>query len=573
MSRKRRQDNELIDITRAKFAKTVRAGTFMEFLIQDANVTRKAFMRWWIEDYLKSSHGKALPKAVKTEIKGLIEARPPNPISRESLLPGTVSVIQTWESIPLVPGSVEWAKARVRLIRDVIFDGRFKEYQDHFDLDATPEEIAHARCWMHQREDGQLDYYRSLAQLWSYKDIEWSNEGPVTKLADPTLTAVEFPPVPANPLSNPNRLRISVDDFELHLSVLTISSREEQQQQPPQQPPQQHTAETSTADASKRAMEPSMEVVFQQQQRVKEEHAPKGIIDGVITGQSRVKEEHARGKNVEVDSPHIKNEPGEQEDDEIEIIQQLQIKNERGEDDAEVEIIWPPHVKNERGEDDAEVEIIWPPHVKNEHAPKEVVDGVITKQPRVKEEHAPEADVKATGAATQQPQIQKERVEEEAGDSDVEIIAPPPIKEKHAHHNGDTDLAIIIEPPPSITKAHAPHDDGEVDRATTTQQQPHVKKEQEHARQDDGEVDRAATQQKSQIKKEEHAREAEEVEVEVHGGIIQQPHIKTEPARQEEIEVDGATTQQPRIKKERMEAEDREGDSDLEIIESLEYHD
>lgn len=118
----------------------------MEFLIQDANVTRKAFMRWWIEDYLKSSHGKALPKAVKTEIKGLIEARPPNPISRESLLPGTVSVIQTWESIPLVPGSVEWAKARVRLIRDVIFDGRFKEYQDHFDLDATREETAHARC-------------------------------------------------------------------------------------------------------------------------------------------------------------------------------------------------------------------------------------------------------------------------------------------------------------------------------------------------------------------------------------------------------------------------------------------
>ena len=110
----------------------------MEFLIQDANVTRKAFMRWWIEDYLKSSHGKALPKAVKTEIKGLIEARPPNPTSRESLLPGTVSVIKTWESIPLVPGSVEWAKARVRLIRDVIFDGRFKEYQDHFDLDATP---------------------------------------------------------------------------------------------------------------------------------------------------------------------------------------------------------------------------------------------------------------------------------------------------------------------------------------------------------------------------------------------------------------------------------------------------
>ncbi len=483
-------------------------------------------MRWWIEDYLKSLHGKALPKAVKTEIKGLIEARPPNPTSRESLLPGTVSVIKTWESIPLVPGSVEWAKARVRLIRDVIFDGRFKEYQDHFDLDATPEEIAHARCWIYQREDGRLDHYRSLAQPWSYKGMEWSNEGPVTKLADPTLTAVEFPPVPANPLSNPNRLRISVDDFELRLSALTISSREEQQQQPPQQPPQQHTAETGTADASKRAMEPSMEVVFQQQQqqRVKEEHAPKGIIDGVITGQSHVKEEHARGKNVEVDSLHIKNERGEQEEDEIEIIQQLQIKNERGEEDeAEVEIIRRPLIKKEHVHNgDAEVEIIEPP--------------------LIKKEHAREAEVEVTGTATQQPQIKKERVEEEAGDSDVEIITPPPIKDKRAHHNGDTDLEIIIEPPPPITK--------------------------EHARQDDGDVDRATTQQQSQIKKEEHAHNGD-----ADGEIIQQPHIKAEPAHQGDI--DSATTQQSQIKKERLEAgeEAEDGDSDVEIVERPEYRD
>ena len=411
----------------------------MEFLIQDANVTRKAFTRWWIEDYLKSSHGKALPKAVKTEIKGLIEARPPNPTSRESLLPGTVSVIKTWESIPLVPGSVEWAKARVRLIRDVIFDGRFKEYQDHFDLDATPEEIAHARCWMYQREDGRLDHYRSLAQPWSYKNIEWSNEGPVTKPADPTLTAVEFPPVPANPLINPNRLRISVDDFELRLSALTISSREEQQQQPPQQPPpQQHPANTRTADASKRAMEPSMEVVFQQQQqqqRVKEEHAPKGVIGGVITGQSHVKEEHARGENVEVSCLHIKNERGEQEEDEIEIIQQLQIKIERGqEDDAEVGIIQPPHVKNEHAHnEDAEVEIIQPPHVRNEHTHNGDAEVEIIEPPHIEKEHAREADVEVTGAATQQPQIKKERL-------DVEIIAPPPIKDKHAHLDGDTGL-------------------------------------------------------------------------------------------------------------------------------------
>ena len=92
----------------------------------------------------------------------------------------------------------------------------------------------------------------------------------------------QFPSVPANPLSNPNRLRISVDDFELRLLSLHISTPEEQQQQQ-----QQHPANTRTADVLNRAMEASMEevVVHQQQQQqhhVKKEHTPKGVIDGVI---------------------------------------------------------------------------------------------------------------------------------------------------------------------------------------------------------------------------------------------------------------------------------------------------
>ncbi|KAI4088320.1 MAG: hypothetical protein LQ339_008717, partial [Xanthoria mediterranea] len=383
-------------------------GTCMEFLIQDANVTRKAFMRWWIEDYLKSSHGKALPKAVKTEIKGLIEARPPNPISRESLLPGTVSVIQTWESIPLVPGSVEWAKARVRLIRD-----------------------------MYQRDEGQLDHYRSLAQPWSYKDIEWSNEGPVTKLADPTMTTAEFPPVPANPLSNPNRLRISVDDFELRLLSLYISTPEEQLQQQ-QPPPQQHPAETHTVDVSNRAMEASTEevVVQQQQHHVKKEHAPKGVIDGVIAGQSHVREEHAREAEVEVDGGiiqqlQIKNGRGEEEDDGIEIIASPHVKKEHaGEKDVEITgaATQQSQIKNERGkEEDAEVEIIEPPHIKAEHGREEESNSAAMQQPQIKKDQAPQEE--SNSATTQHPHIKKERLEKEkeagAGDSDLEIVERP----------------------------------------------------------------------------------------------------------------------------------------------------
>ncbi|KAI4218643.1 MAG: hypothetical protein L6R36_008836 [Xanthoria steineri] len=408
MSRKRRQDTELMASPRTKFAKTVQHGTWHEFLFEDANVTRKAFVRWWSEVYLKSADGKALASNIKAQVRGLIESKPPNPISRESLLPGTVSVIQTWESIPLVQGSVEWAKARIRLIRDVIFDGRYEAYQNHFDLDAIPAEMAHARCWMYQRDDGQLDHYRSLAQPWSYKDIEWSNEGPITKLADSTQTAAEFPPVPADPVSNLNRLRISVDDFELHLSALTISARGEQQQQPPQQPPQQHTAETRTADASKRATEASTEVVVQQQQQqhIKEEHVPKGVVDGVIIEPPPIKKEHAREADVKATGAAT---------------QQPQIKKECVEEEA----------------GDSDVEIIEPPQIMSEPAHQGDVDGGIIEPPQITNEPTHNGDVAVDGATTQQPQIKKERLEEEAeagvdeeagvedGDSDLEIIEPP----------------------------------------------------------------------------------------------------------------------------------------------------
>ncbi|KAI4283527.1 MAG: hypothetical protein L6R38_002108 [Xanthoria sp. 2 TBL-2021] len=311
MSGKRKQATELMDGTRTKFAKTIQHGTWREFLLEDANVTRKAFARWWIEVCLKSPHGKALPGNIKAEIKGLIETRPPNPISRESLLDGTVLVIQRWESIPLVKGSPEWAKARVRLIRDLIMDGRFRQYKDHFDLVATSEEMGHARCWIYQRDDGQLDHYRSLAQPWSYKDIEWSNEGPVTKLADPALTAADFPRVPANPTNNLNRLRISETDFELHL--LGVET----------------------------AMEPSMEGEVVQQQHVIEEHAHKEDDRGII----------------EQPHPRIKGEQAYEGDDEVEVIQQPHIKEEHAQkEEAEVEITHHRPIKQEHADgEEAEV--------------------------------------------------------------------------------------------------------------------------------------------------------------------------------------------------------------------------
>ncbi|KAL8683467.1 MAG: hypothetical protein Q9224_006681, partial [Gallowayella concinna] len=187
-------------------------GTWLKFLHEDADITRNALKRWWIE-YLKSQEGKALPKAVKTEMKGLLEATLPNAVSRHTLQLGTVSVIERWEAIPMVQGSAEWTKARIRLVRDLIINALFPMYQVEFDLKATTTEISLTRCWIFLNSSGLWDNYRSLAQPWSYKDIEWSNEGPITRLADPTTMLTALPATLIDATMDLNRLRISKEDF------------------------------------------------------------------------------------------------------------------------------------------------------------------------------------------------------------------------------------------------------------------------------------------------------------------------------------------------------------------------
>ena len=226
-------------------------------------------MHWWNESYLKSPQAKALPKSIKTEIKALIEAKPPNPVSKASLLPGTVLVIEAWEAIPMVPGTAEWAKARVRLIRDLTTDGTFPQYKYHFDFVETIEEMGDVRCWIYHREDGTLDHYRSLAQSWCYKNIEWSNAGPVTKLADQASTATTLPETPANATSNLNRLRISGTDFYLHIMSLHAPSVAY-----PQPPVQMQTASKPSTTITPSIEGEAIHDPSVKQERVDEEDVP-----------------------------------------------------------------------------------------------------------------------------------------------------------------------------------------------------------------------------------------------------------------------------------------------------------
>ncbi|KAL8966325.1 MAG: hypothetical protein Q9183_003421 [Haloplaca sp. 2 TL-2023] len=145
------------------------------FIEQDGYTTKRAFTRWWFITYRTSAEGRALTKRVKTYLDELCNSRgfPEDFANRRSSYPEeVVKVFQIWEDIPLVEGSAEWKTARMRMFRDIIFDGHYQEYQDK-GLRATSIELASTRCWFLKRADGTIAKYPSLNLPWCFKDLVW----------------------------------------------------------------------------------------------------------------------------------------------------------------------------------------------------------------------------------------------------------------------------------------------------------------------------------------------------------------------------------------------------------------
>lgn len=98
-------------------------GSWSNFLREDAATTRKAFAIWASENYLQPAQGRMLSKNTRSELGALANSGTISTISRDSLSPETVTIIQNWENIPLVPNSPDWRTAGTRLIRDLVIDG------------------------------------------------------------------------------------------------------------------------------------------------------------------------------------------------------------------------------------------------------------------------------------------------------------------------------------------------------------------------------------------------------------------------------------------------------------------
>ncbi|KAI4201359.1 MAG: hypothetical protein LQ350_003278 [Teloschistes chrysophthalmus] len=186
-------------------------GNLPGFLIEDANVTRKAFTRWFRETFIKSFDGYVTTKAVKNTIHGLYRNPAGLAVDRGSQQPEVRQVISQWEGIPLEEGSREWNKARIRFIRDLLF-ARSLEHFEGQGFRATEPEIKKARHWFRKSPDGTLTTYQSLPLLCKYKDLRWDESTRTLK----TVVAADLQPDPSGTgqgAADPETIRISNQTF------------------------------------------------------------------------------------------------------------------------------------------------------------------------------------------------------------------------------------------------------------------------------------------------------------------------------------------------------------------------
>ncbi|KAL8770259.1 MAG: hypothetical protein Q9194_005209 [Teloschistes cf. exilis] len=156
------------------FQRSIFTGKWQEFLLEDADITRAAFAKWYSEVYLKSPQGQSTPASVKREILRACDSSQCLDIERDVQLPQTIAIFEAWEAIPMDPESREMTQARVRLIRDVLLTGNIQNFHAH-GLYATPYELERARRWIHLESDGSLSKYSSLRLPIKYKDLVYDN--------------------------------------------------------------------------------------------------------------------------------------------------------------------------------------------------------------------------------------------------------------------------------------------------------------------------------------------------------------------------------------------------------------
>lgn len=199
------------------------AGEWKAFLIEDATVSRKAFEVWFMEVYLQSPQGASLAKENKREIHFISTASPVYAINRDTLLPGTLNVLKTWEEVDLAPGNPAWRIARTRSIAYLLVNGLFHDGNAH-GFEVTQRDLGEARCWLHKKPDGTVSRFEPLQQLWHHKGLSWipaPGEGGTFRafIEVPTVDPEVEIRAAEQDRNNPEALRISTKTLQLLMNA------------------------------------------------------------------------------------------------------------------------------------------------------------------------------------------------------------------------------------------------------------------------------------------------------------------------------------------------------------------
>ncbi|CAO1606017.1 hypothetical protein XANCAGTX0491_009516 [Xanthoria calcicola] len=176
-----------------------------------------------MEIYLQSPQGASLAKENKREIHFISTASPVYAINRDTLLPGTLNVLKTWEEVDLAPGSPAWRIARTRAIAYLLVNGLFHDGNAH-GLEVTQRDLGEARCWLHKKPDGTVSRFEPLRQLWHHKGLSWI---PAPGEGGTFRTFIEVPTVDPEveiraaeqDRNNPEALRISTKTLQLLMNA------------------------------------------------------------------------------------------------------------------------------------------------------------------------------------------------------------------------------------------------------------------------------------------------------------------------------------------------------------------
>ncbi|KAL8784990.1 MAG: hypothetical protein Q9213_003651 [Squamulea squamosa] len=163
--------------------------TVPQMIQQHADTNRRAFKRWYYTEYAKS------PQATKDMERLLLRYVGHHPVNRAEFCDDTLAVLEAWDTVPLIPGSKQYADARTRLIRDIIYEKISAQQEAEgktptrkwpapmslsqiyrsmsqdpalVALNLIKGDISAAYVWIYQTEEGKIAKYQAYRQPFSY---------------------------------------------------------------------------------------------------------------------------------------------------------------------------------------------------------------------------------------------------------------------------------------------------------------------------------------------------------------------------------------------------------------------